>query len=401
MNRGLILPIAGACLILIGFATMRGSQGGPHDDDPHVADRANVTPGDTPGNAPPAPTRVGRQVCRECHAENFALHAEHGHALTFHLVSQTDLADTFGGQSFDAGESFGTYHYHAEGQHAEGQHAEGQGRLSVSLPERFEQDRFPLQYALGSGHHAQTLLTLTTAVDGQTEGIEHRVTCYAGGRLALTPGHANKTPGDALEYFGDSSRGEPLQRCIYCHTTSANIVNETIVDLVPSINCEKCHGPGSEHVRAARSNPISPPPYSVGQPTWDTESELQLCGDCHRLPRSVSEKQIRDYPKLLARFQPVGLLRSRCYLESNRQLKCTSCHNPHRTIQAVEPFEHEQKCINCHQHDVAEHVACPVSPQSGCIECHMPAVELDEGLQFHDHWIRVQRDPLQAGDAGG
>ncbi|MDV6029359.1 MAG: cytochrome C [Phycisphaera sp. RhM] len=373
-------------MLLITFATFRRSQDLADGDD-----RMNVAADDTTGKASPAPTLVGRQVCRECHAGNFALHAEHGHASTFHLVSQTDLAETFDGQSFDAGEPYGTYHYHAE----------GQGRLSVSLPERFEQDRFPLQYALGSGHHAQTILTLTTAVDGETEGIEHRVTCYADGRLALTPGHTNKTPHDALEYFGDSSRGEPLQRCIYCHTTSAKIVGETIVDLVSSINCEKCHGPGSEHVRAARLNPTSPPPYSVGKPTWDTESELQLCGDCHRLPRSISEQEIRDYPKLLARFQPVGLLRSRCYLESDRELKCTTCHNPHQTIHAIERSEHEQQCIRCHQPEITEHVACPVSPTTGCVECHMPAVELDEGLQFHDHWIRVQEPTLQSIETSG
>lgn len=386
MNRGLILPSAGVCLILIAFAAFRGPQDIADGDD-----RMTVAADDSTGKASSAPTLVGRQVCRECHAENFALHAQHGHASTFHLVSQTDLAETFDGQSFDAGEPYGTYHYHAE----------GEGRLSVSLPERFEQDRFPLQYALGSGHHAQTMLTLTTAVDGQTEGIEHRVTCYSDGRLALTPGHANKTPHDALEYFGDSSRGEPLQRCIYCHTTSAKIVGETIVDLVSSINCEKCHGPGSEHVRAARLNPTSPPPYSVGEPSWDTESEFQLCGDCHRLPRSISEKEIRDYPKLLARFQPVGLLRSRCYLESDRELKCTTCHNPHQTIHAIERSEHEQHCITCHQPEVAEHVACPVSPATGCIECHMPAVELDEGLQFHDHYIRVHEPTLRSSEAGG
>ncbi len=138
--------------------------------------------------------------------------------------------------------------------------------------------------SLGSGHHAQTILTLAPGLDGQTEGIEHRVSCYPGGRIGLTPGHSKMKPQSALEFFGDSSRGTPLERCIYCHTTSARIVGEGIEDLVPSINCEKCHGPGSEHVRLARTD-SKPPPYSVGRDTWDTESEMQLCGDCHRLPR--------------------------------------------------------------------------------------------------------------------
>ncbi|WP_233903330.1 multiheme c-type cytochrome [Stieleria maiorica] len=383
MNRVLILPIAGVCLILIGLAAFRGKPDVTNiaDDQRRASDRRvtdRLSHNSVADGGAAEPVLVGRNVCRECHAENFALHAQHGHASTFHRVSETDLADTFGGRSFDAGESFGTYHYHAD----------DQGRLFVSMPERFDQERFPLMYALGSGHNAQTLMTLTTSVDGQTEGIEHRVSCYAGERLGLTPGHANKTPRDALEYFGDSSRGQPLQRCIYCHTTSAKIVDESIVDLVSNVNCEKCHGPGSEHVRAARES-STPPPYSVGRSTWDAESELQLCGDCHRLPRSVSEKQIRDYPQLLARFQPIGMVRSACYLESKRELRCTTCHNPHRSIHTVDRSQHEQTCVNCHRHDSAGHVVCPVSPETGCVDCHMPAVELDQGLTFHDHWIRV------------
>jgi hypothetical protein len=208
----------------------------------------------------------------------------------------------------------------------------------------------------------------------------------------LTPGHSKKKPGGPLELLGASASGEPLQRCIYCHTTRGTVVGEGVQGLIPNVNCEKCHGPGSEHVRLARQSD-NPPPYSVGQATWDTESELQLCGDCHRLPRSVSEQEIREYPDLLVRFQPVGLLRSRCYLASDRELKCTSCHNPHRTLEELSETDHVQDCLQCHQPGEDSHLACPVEPESGCIECHMPAIELDQGLRFHDHWIRVREEP--------
>lgn len=327
------------------------------------------------------PTLVGRQVCKECHAENFALHQKHGHASTFHLVSETSLAKTFDKKSLDGGEGYGTYLYQGD----------AQGRLSVKLPSQFGDQPFPLVYALGSGNHAQTMLTLTTNEQGETEGIEHRFSCYPGDRIALTPGHSKLQPHSALEYFGDASDGVPLQRCIYCHTTSGNIVQEEIIDLVANINCEKCHGPGSEHVRAARTN-ATPPPYSIGRETWDAESEIQLCGDCHRMPKSFTQKEIRDYSDLMTRFQPIGMLRSRCYLESGKELKCTSCHNPHKTIHEVDPSEHVKNCVKCHQSSTANHTVCPVSPDTGCIECHMPATPLEHGLQFHDHWIRVRSD---------
>ncbi|MCR9206655.1 MULTISPECIES: multiheme c-type cytochrome [Rhodopirellula] len=324
---------------------------------------------------------VGRKVCRECHETNFDLHANHGHASTFHQVSQTDLPEIFADTKFDGGANHGIYEYFADDQQA----------LYVRLPAEFGQQAFPLQYALGSGQHAQTMLTLTTSADGQTEGIEHRVTCYHNERVGITPGHSKKIPSNALELFGDMQRGEPLQRCVDCHTTQGEVVDASVKGLVANVNCEKCHGPGSEHVRVARNTP-TPPKYSVGREDWDGESEIQLCGDCHRLPKNLSEREVREYPDLLARFQPVGMLRSRCYLESNGQMRCTTCHNPHQTIQAVAKDQHIHACIQCHDNQNTEHVVCSVSTDSGCIGCHMPPLEMDEGLRFHDHWIRVREE---------
>jgi predicted CXXCH cytochrome family protein len=324
-----------------------------------------------------APTLVGREVCRQCHADNYQLHASHGHASTFARVSETDIASRYDGKTFDGGEPYGKYTYQAD----------DQGRLFVRLPDKFGDEPFPLQFALGSGPF--TLLTLLPdAVQGGTAGIEHRVTCYHQDRLGISPGHANKKPRSGVEFFGDTARGEALERCVYCHTTSAKIANQDIVDLVASVNCEKCHGPGSEHVRQARASK-TPPPFSVGREDWDVESEFQLCGDCHRLPRSITEKELREYPDLLARFQPIGLLRSKCYLESDRQLKCTTCHSPHASLQSTTVAQHEQNCIQCHRENQQDHVVCPVSPQDGCIKCHMRAVSQEQGLTFHDHWIRV------------
>ncbi len=383
MNRALSLALAVVAVLSIGVWTYRLKFNSSSSAGMNTV--ARISPSSDRGahrvvlaDSSTDPALVGREICRECHAENYAWHAEHGHASTIHLVSETDLAAKFSGKSFDAGEPFGTYEYQAD----------DQGHLFVTLPAQFGNEPFPLQYALGSGHNAQTILTLVPGLDGDTEGIEHRVTCYSGGRIGLTPGHSKMKPQSALGLFGNSVRGVPLERCIYCHTTSARIVEQEVVDLIPSINCEKCHGPGSEHVRLARGNP-TPPPYSIGQETWDTESELQLCGDCHRMPRSVSEKEIREYPDLLVRFQPIGLLRSRCYLKSRRELKCTTCHNPHKTLHQSDASEQVLHCVSCHQQNREADVACPVSPQTGCIECHMPAIETEQGLRFHDHWIRI------------
>ncbi|MCO8122295.1 cytochrome C [Stieleria sp. TO1_6] len=326
------------------------------------------------------PHFVGREVCRECHAENHQLHSQHGHATTFRRADDPEVVSKFVGKSFDAGEPYGTYTYHADDQ-----------GLFVRLSEKYGDQSFRLQYALG--HHALTLMTLIPDPAQGTVGLEHRVSWFGTiGELDKTPGQRNDPPQTMGEMFGNKHQGFVLEKCIDCHVTTGEIVDQQIVDLVPNVNCEKCHGPASEHVKQARQMP-DPPPFSVGRVDWDVESEIQLCGDCHRLPKDVSREQLREYPTSLARFQPVGMLRSECYLQSDGELKCTTCHNPHQSIEATTTTDHEQNCVKCHLPDSASHVACPVSPQTGCIDCHMPALKI-EGLHtpFHDHWIRV-REP--------
>lgn len=327
------------------------------------------------------PTYVGREQCAECHRDNFEQHAAHGHASTFIEVSETDLPDIFDKQTFDGGDAHGVYTYSKD----------DEGNLSVSLPNAEQPSKIPLQYALGSGHNARTILTLARGADGVTEGIEHRVSCYPDKRLGMTVGHSEKKPSRDLEKFGDVTRGELTQRCVYCHTTTGILTEGRIDRLVANVNCEKCHGPGSEHVRQAR-NSKNPPPYSVGAENWDVESEIQLCGDCHRLPRSVTKQELRDYPDTMTRFQPVGMLRSKCYLASNREMKCSTCHDPHQSVHGLSQQDHIQNCIQCHDTDDSSHTICPVSAKTNCIECHMPKVSQEQGIEFHDHWIRVHEE---------
>ncbi len=325
---------------------------------------------------------VGRQVCKQCHQENYSLHAGHGHAQTFHILSESPLKAKLQGQSFDAGADFGLYQYSV-----------APSGVSVACTGIDDDDVLNLQYALGSGVQALTFLTLRTDSNDATYGIEHRGTLYKDGRIDVTTGHADHPPTTTEERYGEIVRGEPLQRCVHCHSTAGQVRNGTIEGLIANVNCEKCHGPGSSHVEQARLSD-RPPPYSIGKSTWDAESELQLCGDCHRMPRNVSDEEFRDYPDLLVRFQPIGMLRSECYLQSDGAMKCTTCHNPHQPIRQVDTQQHEQNCIKCHNERPADdstvHTVCPVSAESGCIECHMPPMELDHGLIFHDHWIRVR-----------
>ena len=113
------------------------------------------------------------------------------------------------------------------------------------------------------------------------------------------------------------------------------------------------------------------------------------------MPKDISPKQLREYPSAMARFQPVGMLRSECYLESEGRMKCSTCHDPHMAATKKSKQAYIDDCVKCHREGVASHVACPVSAQDGCIDCHLPPLKFEQGMIFHDHWIRVRPDELE------
>ena len=109
-----------------------------------------------PIGPPPAPTRssggaiVGASTCKQCHPEIAAAYDTSGHAHTFHSSADSDIARGLAETTFADPQRRGSFRYHLD--------AEG---LSVSRPDQFGDERFPLTYALGSGTHAVTFLPRT------------------------------------------------------------------------------------------------------------------------------------------------------------------------------------------------------------------------------------------------
>lgn len=322
---------------------------------------------------------VGTQSCATCHPLNAALHADSGHAHTFQLTKNSEIARQLDGQTFEDPERGTTFHYEFDD--------EG---LFVTIPEQFGESRFPLTYALGSGTHGVTFLSLIPHEDGQTVGVEHRATFYRELQgLGITLGQETlPPPGQDVENFGKLIAGHDLQRCVECHTTTARIEHQRIVNLRPGVGCESCHGPGKRHVQAVKDGAAD---LAIRRVT-SAESEIRLCGRCHRLPEMLNQTKLSRESKALVRLQPVGLLQSPCYRKSEGALRCTTCHDPHQQP-STDHRHYERICLDCHT--APKSTACPVNPQTNCVQCHMPGIKLKESI-FHDHWIRVRNasDPV-------
>jgi hypothetical protein len=156
-----------------------------------------------------------------------------------------------------------------------------------------------------------------------------------------------------------------------------------------SISCQNCHGPRREHVIAMKkADDKSASPQSSSRLT--AIEQIRMCSRCH--PRAGMEGESELAPNHIrsVRLQATGLLQSKCYENSKDRLGCSTCHDPHEPI-SHDADQYVKRCLDCHA--PPDSVRCPVSPQTDCIGCHIPAVQADDGTQFHDHRIRVGSQP--------
>jgi hypothetical protein len=257
------------------------------------------------------------------------------------------------------------------------------------------------------GHEGQTI-RIETRVEGQTY---RAVLAYAfgSGKLGLTPvGHDeagqwyelrmsrytdgpawDRTTGQEIvpavssEWLGKALSGDELRRCIDCHTTAPRAArsNAGVLAGDRGIGCERCHGPGGNHLWAVAAGlsdlAIARPKLVSGKPI------VQLCGRCHS-PRGLT---VSPLDPTSVRFQATTLTWSRCYTQSSDQLDCVTCHDPHRDAETSTAF-YERKCLDCHGAAAARH--CPINPTRDCVGCHMPSKKgVALHISFTDHHIRI------------
>jgi hypothetical protein len=333
---------------------------------------------------------VGAASCRECHPGQAAAHARSGHARTLLRVAGSPLVERLDGVTVEDPERPGvTWTYRRKGD-----------ALTTERREAGAVERFVLEYAFGSGHHATTFVTLTSRDPLDPALLEHRLTLFAHQPLpGVTPG---------LSLAGKAAGNTPAGRhhgrfntlkCFGCHTTVTSDRGPDVLDpsaLIANVTCERCHGPARDHVAAARAGkPEGALRMRLGSGRTSPSAELTFCGQCHRLPDMITAGRASIVPEntTLVRHQPVGLMQSACYTRTSGGLSCSTCHDPHARP-STDTAAYEAVCLSCHRGP--KQTACPVNPNAGCVGCHMPRRDTTRGMKFTDHWIRAQ--PLTAAE---
>jgi hypothetical protein len=203
-------------------------------------------------------------------------------------------------------------------------------------------------------------------------------------------------------------------RCLECHATSfesrappRNRYNKA--SLLLGMACEKCHGPGSEHV--ARFSPAAFPsatgrdPAIVNPAKLARERQIDICALCHGgvgvsltpplsfrpgdvLAAHVTLPNLAPGAQLDVHASQIQLLeRSRCF-NASTTMTCSTCHNVHKPQR--DPASFASRCLSCHKVE-----NCGMFPRQAhaidnrCVDCHMP-LETTSQIVFNKEGRKVQ-----------
>jgi tetratricopeptide (TPR) repeat protein len=275
-----------------------------------------------------------------------------------------------------------------------------------------------IDYVMGSGNHVRSYLHRTI----RNTLIELPLAWYAekGGYWAMNPGFDNEDP---------TARRNVGYECMFCHNGYPSIPAghddpgaEPVyaLPLPDGIDCQRCHGPGGNHVRVAqlpnakradlRSTIVNPARLPAAR-------AMEVCMQCHLETTSLPlPNEIRRYDRAPYSYRPgepltsfilfydhapgrgkddkfeivssvYRLRKSQCFLRSGGALTCTTCHNPHDIPHGPEAADHyNAACRQCHSGSLAgDH------PQAGnCIACHMPKRRTEDVVHvvMTDHLIQ-------------
>ena len=260
-----------------------------------------------------------------------------------------------------------------------------------------------VQYAFGSGDRGLTLV----GRGDKGQALELRLSQYRTGtssRWDVTSGHILQ-PNEATQYLGEPLTEDGIRHCLICHVTDAQAIVQASGpgSTDRGIGCEKCHGPGENHILAIKADFLD---LAIIDPKMASGLRVvALCAQCH----SPLGRQTSPEDPSAVRFPGTTLTWSRCFLESKDKLDCMTCHDPHRNA-ATSPAHYEAKCLSCHSgtarsggsrprseptsvSETTGPATCPVNPTKGCVACHMPSVKnVVPHSSFADHFIRVHRD---------
>ena len=348
---------------------------------------------------------AGDLACRPCHQDKFSSYLLTAHHRTSRLPDAGSIAGSF---------------------------MKGQDVLTTLNPE------LTFRMEARDGHFYQTAIRQKRGrITKQTEQIDLVIGSATKGQTYLywrqnglfelpvsywTEVHRWVNSPGYVDGSADFDRPVP-PRCLECHATlfqpmssapSENHYNRD--NIVLGISCERCHGPGREHVQTHSANSADStgkkpmPPLRLSR-----DRQIEVCAQCHggagepiapafsfRPGEALSEYVRLQQPNATDRLDVHGnqvllLARSRCF-QSSPELSCSNCHEVHARERPA--ADYSARCLECHRADqcgMIQKLGKEIA--SNCIDCHMPVepsnllvLDADDSrlrANVRNHWIRV------------
>ena len=226
-----------------------------------------------------------------------------------------------------------------------------------------------IQYIIGSGQHTNSHIYKSGNYLFQAP-----LTFYTqDGKWDLPPGFEN----------GSNSRFSRIigLECLSCHNAYPSFVegSENKYTEVPQgIDCERCHGPGSLHIKEKKDGKIvdisKEIDYTIVNPgKMPVEMQFEICQRCHLQGNAVLKEgrsfydfrpgmklsdvmyvfmpQYKGSEKEFIMASHVERLKmSKCYLnthenkEQKNGISCISCHNPHISVRFTDKEVFNNTC---------------------------------------------------------
>jgi predicted CXXCH cytochrome family protein len=361
-------------------------------------------------------------TCARCHEGIAATYRRTAMARAFYAARPENMTEDFTGAR--------AYYHALSGDHYTmirrgDQYFQLRHRLA---PDGAEINVFESQihYVMGSGNHARTYIH----ADPSGKLTELPLGWYAekGGSWAMSPNY-------------DQARHMGFQRevgfgCMFCHNSYPETApgedsqgrEPRFRGRIPEgIDCQRCHGPGRDHVKAVVAGASADRIRAaiVNPARLDPERSLEICMQCHLettsrpLPHAVVrfDRGIFSYrageplSAYMLHFAPAAardgveiahsayrLRQSACFRSTAGTpgaMTCTTCHNPHRSLRGDDAVAHYVKvCRQCHAGDFDALVRRGRHPAPGnCIDCHMPKRRTTDVVHavMTDHYIQRRK----------
>ncbi|TCD00577.1 hypothetical protein EZ449_20690 [Pedobacter frigidisoli] len=324
---------------------------------------------------------TGAATCVKCHKDLPQSYAHSPHGLTSNLVVDQELLKVYAPDS-------NSFSFNEHQKVVVEKRNDGIFQVAYNDGKEVNAQKFDIKF--GSGEKA-----FTFAYWHGKKLYELPLSYFSSiNNWAISPGF----PANTFYY----ERGI-TSRCFECHGSyvekkltqkSAFSMDEEMEkgSIIYGIDCERCHGPGKQHVVFHIENPAEKTAkYIAIFKTLSRKQKMDACGVCHSgntlmAHQSVFEFKPGDniddyYAQDFVGFgggnpdvhgnQTTMLMGSNCYLKSET-MTCQSCHNTHENIKGNLNI-YSQRCISCHQTtNHSRETLAKGALTTNCIDCHMP-----------------------------